>query len=247
MALAEGGRLAHRPKLTYMNHGPSEGDFTMTQTELQDHAVTVVAHDTAPLAAARRSPNLLDLVIRGADGVIYHKCRVGKEWSPARDHWNHLGGQTRGAPAIIAAATGMLDLFAVGTDGALYHKWLREDQWRPEAALWRYLGGKLNATPAVVSGRTNRLEPAGCGGDGAVYFKSWNGSTWLPGANDWEYLGGRIVGSPCLAERNGVLDLLVRGPDNALHYKSRDRGLWGADWHYLGGDLASAIRAIARG
>ncbi|MBN4059040.1 hypothetical protein JYT22_00130 [Endomicrobium sp. AH-315-J14] len=103
----------------------------------------------------------VDCFIRGRDGRMYHRWRVGDRWFPDRaEPWERIGlGVISGPPAVVTAKPGRIDCFATGRNGFLMHKWLTLSdggKWHPSRkGPWKKLEGTLTGAPTVVSSHKN--------------------------------------------------------------------------------------------
>ena len=134
----------------------------------------------------------LDILGRGTDGAVYHKCWNGAErWQPSELDWTPLGGQIDGSPAVVSWGPDRLDILVRGSDNAVYHKcWNGAEGWQPSQTDWTPLGGQIDGSPAVVSWGPDRLDILVRGSDNAVYHKCWNGAErWFPADDVWKCLG----------------------------------------------------------
>ncbi len=133
----------------------------------------------APVAAAARTGNNLDLFITGYDGRVYSSWwYAGVDWSGINDNWRSLGGIfPAGAPVAAVARTGNnLDLFITGTDGVVYSSWWYAGvDWSGINDNWRPLGGFFPASaPVAAAARTgNNLDLFIVGNDGRIYSSWW--------------------------------------------------------------------------
>jgi acylphosphatase len=164
--------------------------------------------------------------------------------------WISLGGVITSSVAVGNNRDGRLEVFVRGTDGAVYHKW----QTTPNGGWiqhWYQLGGFIIGDPVVGQNEDGRLEVFVRGPDNALW-KKWqttpNGG-WI---EDWyslnSPLGGGItndiigVGN----NRDGRLEVFVKGGDNALYKKwqTTPNGGWIEDWYSLGGVITSNVVGV---
>ncbi len=76
-----------------------------------------------------------------------------------------------------------------------------------------------------------------------MWHKAWDGSSWSP----WGHLGGALTSGPDAASwSQGRLDVVVRGPDNAMWHKIWNGSSW-TQWGRLGGQLTSDPSAVSSG
>ena len=182
---------------------------------------------TSSPCAVSRSPDALDVYVRGTDGAIWQRTTTnnGTSWS----NWISLGGQV--APGTGPGASGWAnreDVFVRATDGALWQK-----TWTGTWSSWQSLGGKLTSSPAAVSRGTGLIDVCVRGTDGAVWLKSYNN-----GWSGWSGVGGALASGtgPAIgawrADRSSSwgsymdrLDVFVHGTDAAV-WQNMDRRVW---------------------
>lgn len=154
---------------------------------------------------------------------------------------SNCGGAGEAEPAISSWGPGRLDLFVCGTNNALWHRW-----WEKEVgwSAWENLGGYLTSPPAAVSWGKNRIDVVARAKFGETYHWAWSGSAWSS-----ENIGGLSKGAPCVSSRGvGILDVFVRGQDDALWIRSLLPGTgWQPGWTSLGGGLSSAPACVSWG
>ncbi len=165
-----------------------------------------LAAGTGPAADAR-GLNSLDVFVQGTDHVLYYTHWDGTAWSA----WHSLGGALTSSPAATSPGNGSIDVFVRGTDGAIWERTTTNGgtTW----SNWASLGGQLaSGTGPAASSQGSRLDVFAEGTTGALYQKTSTGS-W----SGWINLGGALTSSPAATSpTSGVIDVFVRGTDNAL-------------------------------
>ncbi len=135
---------------------------------------------------------------------------------------------------LAAASRGAGDtvVLARGADGAIYERHLQGGTWTP----WGSLGGVATSGPAAAA-YGDSIHAFVTGTNGAVYENVLRGGSW----SGWISLGGVATSAPSSAPRRGtnLLDLAVRGADNALYFRSFQPGAGWSPWSSLGGNLTS--------
>lgn len=203
---------------------------------------------TSSPCAVSRSPDALDVYVRGADGALWERTTAnnGASWS----NWSSLGGQV--APGTGAGASGWAgreDVFVEGMNGALYQKtWTAASGW----SGWASLGGTLTSSPAAVSRATGLITVCVRGNDNGVWLKSYNN-----GWSGWSSIGGVLASGtgPALsawcANRSSSwgpymdrLDVFVEGSSGHVYQKTWTAANgWTTSWVNLGGNLTSSPTA----
>jgi len=165
-----------------------------------------LAPGTGPAADAQNA-NSLDVFVQGTDHVLYYTHWDGTAWSA----WHSLGGVLTSSPAATSSGNGVIDVFVRGTDSAIWERTTTNGgaTW----SNWASLGGQLaSGTGPAASSQGSRLDVFAEGTTGALYQKTWTGS-W----SGWISLGGAPTSSPAATSpTSGVIDVFVRGTDNAL-------------------------------
>lgn len=196
-----------------------------------------------PLGVAPTDPpavvgngDLLELVVRGADGAIWHRTVRPDDTASA---WTSLGGVATSGPTLARRRPGVLDVFVRGTDHALHHatneggRW----HWAPSPS------GVLTSAPSACSASDGTVHVFCRGDDGQLHQRTLAGEAW----GGWTPVGGVLTSAPAAVSRGfGRLDVFMRGTDRALyHARQAGGGPW--EWECLGGTLTSAPGAAARG
>jgi hypothetical protein len=108
---------------------------------------------------------------------------------------------------------------------------------------WQSLGGIVIARLTAVSTDFDHMSIFGVGSDQNIYENDFNGVSWT----GWGRLsiGGQTNAGVTAVNRNGGVDLFVRGLDNALWYARLGSGPSG--WQSLGGRLIGGPGAASAG
>lgn len=136
-------------------------------------------------------------------------------------------------PAAASRGPGDMVVVARGADGAIYERHIAGGTWTP----WASIGGQTMSGPAAAA-YGGAVHVFVVGQDAAVYQNVFQNGAW----SGWTSLGGGASSAPSAISRRGtaILDLVVRGTDNAIHQRSFQPGSGWSGWYSLGGNLASA-------
>lgn len=125
---------------------------------------------TGPSAAVTVD-GVVHVVIRGANGAVYHAARRGGTWTG----WDNLGGAVVGTPAVAPWPGGGIAIFARGTNDAVYVR-------RGETGLWTgwaRLPGATRSSPTVAWGYAGgRVDLFVVGTTGGLYQAAYAGGAW---------------------------------------------------------------------
>ena len=159
----------------------------------------------------------IDVFVRGSDSRLHTRTLpAGGSWSP----WTNLGGELASGTAAVSFGSGGLDVFVTGLDKAVWHRSRSAAGW----SAWRSLGGSTFTAPAVTwnaqSGATWLFVR---GTDNMLYLRQGSQASWT----GWRGLGGTLIDAPAAAATaSGGIDVVVRGPDNALWSRLHRNGAW---------------------
>jgi hypothetical protein len=187
-----------------------------------------------PIAVSWGSDKVMVLV-RAADGQLYHKWRVGSAWSG----WGALGGQFVGDLAAISWGPDRIDVFGRGSDRALWHLSWNGSSWSAgERLAIEYVG-----VPALASWGPGHLDVFVRGTNDEVYRIALDGSTW----STWNPLHGRIHSSPTAVswDTNRVM-VLARSPEGAIVTQWWNGSSW-SGWGSIGGTVVGDPVAVSWG
>jgi hypothetical protein len=136
-------------------------------------------------------------------------------------------------PAAASRGPGDIVVLARGADGAIYERHLAGGAW----TAWTSIGGAASSGPAAAA-YGDAIHAFVVGTDGAVYENVLRGGAW----SGWSSLGGVGTSAPAAIARRGtnILDLVVRGTDNAIHHRWFQPGSGWAPWGSLGGHSTNA-------
>jgi hypothetical protein len=138
-------------------------------------------------------------------------------------------------PATASRGGGDLWVFARASNGDILERHRTDDKTFTE---WSSIGGKAASGPAAVGYGSSVLVFIR-GTDGATYQKTYSNGRW----SDWASLGGYSTSAPAVEVRRGpegIVDLAIKGGDNAIWFRSYVPGTGWTDWGSLGGNLTSA-------
>jgi glucose/arabinose dehydrogenase len=133
---------------------------------------------TLPTGASANGPaavvtagDVVHLVVRGTNGVVYHATRRGTTWSG----WQTLGGAIYGTPAVAPRPGGGIAIFVRGTDNGIYAKYGDTGKWTG----WSRLSGSTLSSPTVAWGyQSGRLDLFVTGTGGGLYQTASINGTW---------------------------------------------------------------------
>jgi glucose/arabinose dehydrogenase len=133
---------------------------------------------TLPTGASANGPaavvtagDVVHLVVRGTNGVVYHATRRGTTWSG----WQGLGGAIYGTPAVAPRPGGGIAIFVRGTDNGIYAKYGDTGKWTG----WSRLSGATLSSPTVAWGyQTGRLDLFVAGTGGGLYQSASIDGAW---------------------------------------------------------------------
>jgi hypothetical protein len=132
--------------------------------------------------------DVVHLVVRGTNGVVYHATRRGTTWSS----WQSLGGAIYGTPAVAVRPGGGIAIFVRGTNNGVYVKYGDSGSWTG----WSRLPGETLSSPAVAWGyQTGRLDLFVAGSAGGLSQKAFVNGTWT----DWIRLDTTLPASARIA------------------------------------------------
>lgn len=181
------------------------------------------AAETSPPAAASWNSNRYDLIIRGHDGLIYHKYWNGSAWIG----WGSIGAPPVGAasaPTVAAPEANVLQVFVRGGDNRLWNNHYTHGTGSAPGG-WSGWGavpntGNITYAPATTFGKDNQPDVFYRGTDGSLYYTRYDPvAGWIAPVS----LGGVLVGSPSATTTvGGRMQVVVRGTDNRMYLKFAD-------------------------
>ena len=206
------------------------------------------AAELSAAAAASWNSNRYDLMVRGDDGLIYHKYWNGSAWS----NWGSIGAPPVGAassPAVTAPAANNLQVFVRGGDNRIWiNYWLNGTGSAPGGwSGWGAIPNTGNATwaPAATYGADGQVDVFYTGTDKATYY-----TRHIAGVG-WTYpvsLGGESLGSPgATTTAGGRMQIIVRGSDSGIYLKYADNPLAWTGWGMVPGAATSMSPALTTG
>jgi hypothetical protein len=195
----------------------------------------------APVTAAVRSADKLDIFVVGTDGHAY-TAAWEPDGSPWRGWWRIGSARFPAQAALHAVSRGpdQLDIFATANGGEVVSA-----AWQPSFTdgwhgWWHIREGRAPAGSPVhaVSRGRDKLDIFVTGGDGALYTAAWE-----PAFSDgwhgwWDLNGGRAVPGapmPVASRATDKLDVFVVGTDSRIFTAAwqPDFASW-AGWWPLG-------------
>ncbi|KAF2469568.1 fucose-specific lectin [Lindgomyces ingoldianus] len=184
----------------------------------------------------------LDVFAVFADQNVWHRAWNGDEWQP----WESIGGNVIGQPGVAAWGPNRLDVSVHGLDNQVHHKSWDGSNWIPSQTGFGPLSGKIKGNLLEIADMPGRLALycLGFNSPHGVFTKTFGGGTWHPPSNTWIPLGGQCVdsGPHGVSAKEGLLDLVIRGPDNSIWHKGYNGVNWvpgGESWTSLGGSMSS--------
>jgi hypothetical protein len=138
-------------------------------------------------------------------------------------------------PATASRGGGDLWVFARASDGEILERHRAGDGSFTD---WSSLGGNAASGPAAI-GYGSSILVFIRGQDGAVYQSTYSNGQW----SSWGSLGGYATSAPAAEVRRGpegIVDIAVKGGDNAIWMRSYIPGSGWNNWGSLGGALTSA-------
>jgi|GEM_PF-4202443 len=98
---------------------------------------------------------------------------------------------------------------------------------------WRDLGGSFTGAPAVTSWGRDRIDVIGWARDTSnLSHNALTGGSW----SGWSDLGGPVSSPPAAISYPGALNLVVRGMDRSVYFRTLTQGQW-SDWFNMGGNF----------
>jgi hypothetical protein len=208
-----------------------------------DPTVTAVAgFDEGPAIAWKPDGQILNIVARRSDGVIYER-----HWNSVTfTDWVSLGGRAMAsAPAVAWKPDGsMFTIVARGYDGFIY-----ERHWPGSGSAgysdWVNIGApgqfpqfpQITAVSVAWTPNGSGMYVVARGPEGTIYERH---GTPTGGYTNWFSLGGTGTSGPAVAwSPSGVMDVAVAGTDGAVWLKRWTPAGYGP-WTSLGGFTASA-------
>lgn len=214
--------------------------------------VASAAELSAP-AAASWAPNRYDLIVRGHDGLIYHKYwNSGMGPVNGWSNWGSIGAPPAGAassPTVTSPSPDILQVFVRGGDGRIWNNhWTYGQGSAPGGwSGWGAVPNTGNATwaPTAANGPDPHPDVFYTGTDGATYYTRYDPQLgWVPPVS----LGGTTWGSPAVTTTGGSrFQLIVRGSDSRIYHKIADNPFAWTPWGLIPNTLTSMSPAISFG
>jgi hypothetical protein len=150
--------------------------------------------------------DFVHMLVRGLDGLLYHKWYDGSEWHPDQDNYTSIGMDGDSSPLLAISDSGQVAAMALDNgDAPFVNIWI-DELW----SGWDFVGGIVNGTPAMLWVE-DRLIVVARGQDDQAYIKWWEADEWLPGEQDWLTLAGQFESSPVITStpNGGLLIFMV--------------------------------------
>ena len=130
--------------------------------------------------------NVIDVVVRGSDEMVWHARFDGKAWAP----WRSLGVRTSSDPSIARITEDRAEL-VVTQGGTAYHGTVTDSG---PVTLHRIEGSVSGAVDAS-SIRDGRMDVVARGPNDSVLHNSYDGTSW----SGWKNVGGTAASDPTVA------------------------------------------------
>jgi hypothetical protein len=215
-----------------------------------DVAITGVAPNGAPLAAARRSDGRLE-AFAFDDGVLAHRVQHTAGSSAGWGPWADFGGPAGVTLTGLAAATNSgnnIEVFGVSSTGEVWHRWQTSaTAWSD----WATVAGFKADSIAVARNNAGILELFG-----TDPFIGWvlHSTQAAGGPNDWStaplLVGMYNLHSVAVAkDLDGRLELLAANPAGQTYLRKQNTpgGAWSAWAEWAGASTQVAMVANADG
>jgi hypothetical protein len=179
---------------------PGQGWTAENSTQL-DPGLTL----SAPAAVAR-TPDTLDVFVRGTYDALHRNHWNGQAWSG----WSVVPGgmETRSAPAVTTRQNGTLELFARDTTGTV--RWSSFDGVAFSA--WKTVPGVVDSSPAAVSDDPSRIYLFARRGGDVVWNLYDRGTGPQEGWRGWQPLHPAVQPPPPIACAPGAGRVTGHGP-----------------------------------
>jgi PKD repeat protein len=196
---------------------------------------------TAQPAAIGYGDGIMDLVVRGYDGALWHQHFDGSDWG---DWSNAGGGLLLSGPAIASRGDGEFDVFAYGFDpvdparavvygrhygsGGWSESWEEVDASDPGLPISQSLPLPTLPAPAAVSRSLGQVDLFWLNEDHTLH---WCGYDGIDCASDQD-LGGMLASGPgAVAIDPNEMMVFARGVEDSIWYRAYDSS-WG-NWELL--------------
>jgi hypothetical protein len=218
-----------------MYHQVRNADTTWTGfAPLAGHGTTLPG-DAKDVAVAAMADGTAQVVVVGADDVVYHQIRYPDRWTG----FQPLAGHDTAVPAkaksvsIAGLVDGSAQIVIVGWDDRIYHQTRHPDRWtgfQPVAGMGTTTpaAGKDVAIAALPDGSTQLVI---VGADDGLYHRirgvdgAWGGFQPLAGNGTTTAAKGKRVSSAGTAD--GSAQLVIVGWDDRIYHQVRNAdGAW---------------------
>jgi len=138
-----------------------------------------------------------NVFVRGSDGKLWHRFRVGTSWSG----WYDMGGALASSPSAASLGSGSVIVVARMTNGKLGFRQYQGSTW----SGWAYLNAPragLASAPALTAWAGGRLDVFARGGNGRLWWRSLQNYT-APN-QDWAWSAWTDTGVSMLQDPAAV-------------------------------------------
>jgi hypothetical protein len=211
---------------------------------------TSQAAELSAPAAASPVVSRYDLVVRGQDGMLFHKYWENgtgpvNGWSA----WGSIGQPPVGSassPSVSSPEQGVIQVFVRGNDNQIWNNhWTHGQGGAPGGwSGWGAVPKTGNATwaPAASFGKDNQPDVFYRGTDGAIWYTRFDTTLgWTAPVS----LGGYSMASPAVTTNmSRRLQVVVEGSDNRVYLKwADDPNAWSA-WEQIPNALTSMAPTV---
>jgi hypothetical protein len=139
----------------------------------------------------------------------------------------------------VSPAPGVLELYATGSDGQVRQRLFNDAGWSD----WSSVGSGITSGPAAVMSGASTLDVLARGSTNSLLWRRRTNGSW----SAWSDLGGGLLSAPSAAVRRGagVVDVAVRGTDNAVWFTYWSPSAGWAGYSSLGGGTLSAPSVVS--
>jgi hypothetical protein len=222
------GRTSLEPALTYdvdhdtLDLAAIDANGAPIQYHFEDGAwaagVPLGLNTPLPAAVATSAGGTVELVVVGADQMVYHNRLSGRSWSG----FTPLGQRTALPPALAYNVWARaLELVIVGLDGQLLHNRFSGDQW----GTWTPIGGSTDTPPGLgISSQSSAFDLLFADAQQALF----RGHFGLGGWSNPDALSGQSTRlRPAVAAGvAGDLEVVITGTDGMLYHTRYLAGRW---------------------
>jgi hypothetical protein len=200
----------------------------------------------SPPTAISRTPDTIDLFLRGHNDYVYTARWTGSGWTP----WEKVNSdKSLSAVAAVSRTSNSIDLFIRGLDSGIYTtRWSSASGWDPWTRIRNGLG---TSDVTVASPSDTEMSVFVRGVNGGIY-SSW----WRPGTDwaEWQRIGDDValLGTTvaAVARTPTVIDLFMVGVDRGVYTAwSHDAGQTWSGWSRISDHVVApgtTVSAVSR-